>query len=78
MLARIRKAIVAGFGASAAALLPAALDAFNVDGFTQTSVGKAIGVALAAGVAVGWATYKVRNVGTVGGSDPRFTRSAPL
>jgi hypothetical protein len=68
MLARIRKAIVAGFGAAATALIPALLDAFNVDGFNQTSIGAALGVALTAGVVVGYATFKVRNDGTVNGS----------
>jgi len=70
MLARIRKAITAGVGAAIAAFLPALLDALNVDGFGRISVGKAIGVALAAGAVVGWATYKIRNVGTIAGSEP--------
>lgn len=73
MLARIRKAIVAGIGAAVAAFLPALLDALNVDGFNQVSVIKAAGVAIAAGAVVGIATYKIRNAGTVNGSAP-FTR----
>ncbi len=70
MFARIRKAIVAGIGAALTALLPALLDALNVGGFNQVSVAKAVGVAIAAGVVVGIATYKVRNDATVNGSEP--------
>lgn len=70
MFARIRKAVVAGVGAALTAFLPALLDAFNVLGFQAPAAGQALGVAIVAGVAVGYATFKVRNDGTVNGSEP--------
>lgn len=70
MFARIRKAVVAGVGAALTAFLPALLDAFNVLGFQGPAAGQALGVAIVAGVAVGVATYKTRNAGTVDGSVP--------
>ena len=58
MLARIRKALIAGAGAAAAAAVGALVES---GGVTEDTVAKAIGVGITAGVAVGWATYRVPN-----------------
>lgn len=67
-MARIRKALVAG-AAAGVTLMAGAL--VNGDQ-PATSVGWVALVASAAAAAVvaGFATYQVRNVGTVNGSDP--------
>lgn len=70
MFARIRKALTAGIGAAIAAFLPALLDALNVSGFDRVSVERSVLAAVAAGLVVGAATYRVRNAGTVNGSTP--------
>lgn len=71
MLARIRKAVIAGvlggLGTGVAYLAKAALDGtVNADDVSQ-----AIGAFVAAAAAAGYAVYKVRNSGTVNGSDLR-------
>lgn len=58
MLARIRKALVAGLGAGASA----ALGTLTIAGApTRDDVQKAIGAGIVAVVVVGWATYRVPN-----------------
>jgi hypothetical protein len=74
MLARIRKAVVAGVGAALAAFVSALVQSATEGVINRDEVAKGIGVAIVAGVTVGWATYKVRNVGTVNGSDPAGSR----
>jgi hypothetical protein len=67
MFARIRKAVVAGILAG----LATGFGALVVGGaLTRDQIGKALGAGLAAAITAAWATYKVRNVGTVNGSDP--------
>lgn len=58
MIARIRKAVIAGVGAGLAAAVGALVEA---GGVSEDTVAKAIGVGVAAGVSVGWATYRVPN-----------------
>lgn len=58
MLARVRKAVIAGLGAG----LSAAVGALVVAGaLNRDEVSKAIGVGVTAAVATGWATWRVRN-----------------
>jgi hypothetical protein len=58
MLARVRKAVIAGIGAA----LAAGVGALATSGaLTQEEISKALGVGIAAGVTVGWATYRVPN-----------------
>lgn len=65
----VRKAVWAGVGAGVSTViglvttngLPNDADAF----------GRLIGAFLAAAIPVGWATYKIRNAGSVNGSYPR-------
>lgn len=70
MLARIRKAVVAGIGAGLAAFIAALVQSATEGVVNRDEVSKAIGMAIAAAVTVGLATYKVRNAGTVNGSEP--------
>jgi len=58
MIARIRKAVLAGLGAGVSAAVGALVAAGSLD---QEQVSKAIGVGVAAAVAVGWATWRVPN-----------------
>jgi hypothetical protein len=58
MLARIRKAVIAGLGAGIAAGVGTLVQSGAP---TKDEVSKALGVAIVAAVTVGWATYKVRN-----------------
>jgi hypothetical protein len=64
---RIRKALVAGAGAALTAVVAGVQGGAPAtsDGWVGLIVG-----AVGAGVLVAWATYKVRNAGTVNGSDP--------
>lgn len=73
MLARIRKAVVAGVGAGLAAFVAAIVQSATEGVVNRDEVSRAIGMGLAAGVTVGAATYKIRNPGTVNGSDPRWS-----
>lgn len=70
MLARVRKSIVAGLGAAAAAAAGALVQSATEGVVNRDEVSKAIGLAISAGVVVGLATFKTRNAGTVNGSDP--------
>jgi hypothetical protein len=58
MLARIRKAVVAGLGAGISVAFGALVAAGSLD---QDQITKAIGAGLAAAIAVGLATYRVPN-----------------
>lgn len=58
MVAHIRKALIAGAGAALAAAVGALVEAGSI---TEDTVAKAIGVGVAAGVSVGWATWRVPN-----------------
>lgn len=58
MFARVRKAVIAGVGAGLAAAVGTLVEA---GGVTEDAVYKAIGVGVAAGIAVGAATYRVPN-----------------
>lgn len=68
-LARIRKAIVAGVGATVAAIVPALINGDKPA--TAQGWGALIGGAIALGVVTGIAAYSVRNAGTINGSDPQ-------
>lgn len=68
MLARIRKAVVAGLGAAASAFVAAMVNSATEGTVNRDEVIKAVGVAVVAGFTVGAATYKVTNAGTVNGS----------
>jgi hypothetical protein len=57
-MARIKKAIVAGFGAGLAAAVASVVQS---GAMTQDEIVKALGVGVAAAFAVGWATYKAKN-----------------
>lgn len=61
MLARIRKAVVAGLGAGLSVAVGALVAAGSLD---REQVGKAIGAGAAAAVVAGWATWRVPNGGT--------------
>lgn len=61
MLARIRKAAVAGFGAGVAAGIGALTQASPLD---RAAVSQAIGTAVVAAAAVGWTTWRVPNKAT--------------
>jgi hypothetical protein len=65
MLARIRKALVAGIGAGLAAAVAALMQAALEGNINRDEVSRAIGAGVAAAVAIGWATYKVRNAPAV-------------
>lgn len=58
MIARIRKAVIAGLGAGMAAFVAALAAAPAVD---QDEVTRAVGVALLATAATAWATWRVPN-----------------
>lgn len=58
MLAKVRKAVLAGLGAGLAAGGGVLLEAGAPD---RAQVGKAIGAFVVAAATVGWATYRVRN-----------------
>jgi hypothetical protein len=58
MLARIRKAVVAGLGAGVGAGVTVLVTAGKMDADT---IGQALGALLVAGVPVGWATWRVPN-----------------
>lgn len=58
MLATIKKALIAGFGAGLAAAVGVLAKADKLD---QATVGQAVGAFAVAAVAVGWATWKARN-----------------
>lgn len=59
MLARIKKAVVAGVGAGAgAALTHQVTIGWKTD---SVNLGQTLGAFLAAGVPVGWATWKAKN-----------------
>lgn len=69
-LARIRKAITAGVGATVAALFTALVNGDKPA--TPEGWGALIGGAVALGIVTGLGTYAIRNAGTVNGSDPRY------
>jgi len=58
MLARIRKAVIAGLGAGVAAGMAVVLKAGTID---DATIGQALGAFAAAAAAVGWATWRTRN-----------------
>lgn len=73
MLARIRKAVIAGLGAGVGAGVSVIAKAnWHLDSVT---ISQALGAAIAVGAPVGYATFKTRNAGTVNGSDPKPTVS---
>jgi hypothetical protein len=57
-MARVKKALIAGLGAGVAAAVASIVQS---GAMTQDQIVKAIGVGVAAALAVGWATYKARN-----------------
>ncbi len=61
MLARIRKALVAGIGAGLAAFVAALIQSATEGVVNRDEVVKAFGMGLAAAASVGLATYGVRN-----------------
>jgi 2-methylcitrate dehydratase PrpD len=63
MLARIRKSVVAGLGAGAAAGIGALTTA---GALTEDEVSKALGVALVAAAGTAWVTWRVPNAETAG------------
>jgi hypothetical protein len=58
MLARIRKAVIAGLGAGLSVAVGALVAAGTLD---QDQISKAIGAGVAAAVVAGWATWRVPN-----------------
>ena len=58
MLARVRKAVIAGLGAGIAAGIGTLVQSGAP---TKDEVSKAIGVAVVAVVTVGWATWRIPN-----------------
>jgi hypothetical protein len=58
MLARVRKAIIAGLAAGLSVAVGALVAAGTLD---QEQVSKAIGAGVAAAVVAGWATWRVPN-----------------
>jgi uncharacterized membrane protein (UPF0136 family) len=65
IMARIRKAVVAGLGAGVAA---GAAVLFKAGALDDTTIGQALGAFAAAAVAVGWATWRAPNAGTASSS----------
>jgi hypothetical protein len=68
-MARIKKAVVAGFGAAISAVWAALVNGDKPT--SQEGWAGLIGGAVGLGIAAGIATYFARNAGTVSGSDPR-------
>jgi len=69
MLARIRKAVVAGLGAGIGAATTVLANAgWHLDSAT---VSQALGAFVTAAAALGWATWRVENAGSVNGSYPK-------
>jgi hypothetical protein len=58
MLARVRKAVIAGLSAGVSVAVGAIVTAGSLD---REQVSKAIGAGVAAAVVAGWATWKVPN-----------------
>lgn len=58
MLAKVRKAVIAGLGAGLAAGFGVLLESGAP---TREQVGKALGAFVVAAAGVGWATYRVSN-----------------
>jgi hypothetical protein len=58
MLARIRKAVVAGLGAGVAAAVPVIWKSGKLDSAT---ISQAVGAFVAAAALVGWATWRAPN-----------------
>lgn len=58
MIARVRKAVIAGLGAGVAAGVGALATA---GALTKDEFSKALGVGIVAAATVGWATYRVPN-----------------
>ncbi len=58
MLARIRKAVIAGAGAGIA---PAAAVLAKADKFDSATISQALGAFIAGAAVVGWATWRVPN-----------------
>lgn len=69
-LKRIRKAIIAGVGVFAAAITSALMDGSQPA--SPEGWGALLGGALVGAVLAGIATYRIRNAGTVNGSDPEY------
>lgn len=67
-MARVRKAVIAGVSAAGFLLWGALVNGDQPS--TAEGWAALIGGAVAAGLTAGFAAYKVRNVGTVNGSDP--------
>lgn len=65
LIARIRKAVIAGVGAGLAAGIGALAESAAQGDITEAAVSRAIGLGVAAAVSVGWATWKVRNAPAV-------------
>ena len=69
MLARIRKAIVAGIGAGIGAATTVLANAgWHLDSAT---VSQALGAFVTAAAALGWLTWRTENAGSVNGSHPK-------
>lgn len=58
MLARVRKAVIAGLGAGVAAAVAIAAKADTVD---RETVSQMVGAFVVAGAVMGWATWRVPN-----------------
>jgi len=58
MIARIRKAVIAGLSAGLSVAVGALVAAGSLD---QEQISKAIGAGVAAAVVAGWATWRVPN-----------------
>ncbi|WP_328465554.1 hypothetical protein OHA21_43890 [Actinoplanes sp. NBC_00393] len=65
MLARIRKAVIAGVGAGAAAVVAALVQSATEGNVNRDEVSRAIGLGVAAAVSVGWAAWRVPNAPAV-------------
>lgn len=68
-MARIKKAVVAGFGAAISAVWAALVNGDKPA--TNEGWAALIGGAVGLGIAAAIATYFARNAGTINGSDPR-------
>ena len=58
MISKVRKAVIAGLGAGVAAGVGALMRSGSM---TSEDISNAIGVGVAAAVAIGWATWRVPN-----------------